>query len=51
VDMVLNSNQKPYIWESFRPGMIPIPRDQETYYDEVFPFFSCRMHKLTLPTL
>ena len=32
---LLESKQYPYIWESFRPGTIQIPRGEETYYDEV----------------
>ena len=32
---LLDSKQYPYIWGSFRPGTIQIPRGEETYYDEV----------------
>ena len=32
---VLGSKQRPFIWEHFRPGTIPIPRGEEAYYDEV----------------
>ena len=32
---LLNSKQRPFIWEYFRPGTIQIPLGEETYYDEV----------------
>lgn len=35
VAALLNSKQRPFIWEYFRPGTIEIPRGEETYYDEV----------------
>ena len=37
VESLLNSPQQPFIWESFRPGTIEIPRGEENYYDEVSP--------------
>lgn len=35
IDTLLNSSQRPFIWEYFRPGTIEIPRGEEAYYDEV----------------
>jgi len=32
---LLQSKQRPFIWEYFRPGTIEIPRGEETYYDKV----------------
>ncbi|KAF9783793.1 hypothetical protein BJ322DRAFT_1109639 [Thelephora terrestris] len=34
INTLLNSSQRPFIWEYFRPGTIEIPRGEETYYDE-----------------
>ncbi|KAF9787362.1 hypothetical protein BJ322DRAFT_1017299 [Thelephora terrestris] len=34
VQTLLDSSQKPFIWEYFRPGTIEIPRGEENYYDE-----------------
>lgn len=31
----LESKQRPFIWEHFRPGTIEIAREEEAYYDEV----------------
>ena len=38
IESFLNSPQQPFIWESFRPGTIKIPHDEEQYYDEVSCF-------------
>ena len=38
IESLLNSPQRPFIWETFRPGTIEVPRGEETYYDEVSPF-------------
>lgn len=35
VSALLESSQRPFIWEEFRPGTIEIPRGEETYYDQV----------------
>ena len=35
ISTLLNSKQRPFIWEYFRPGTIEIPRGEEQYYDEV----------------
>jgi hypothetical protein len=37
IKTLLQSPQRPFIWEFFRPGTIEIPRGKETYYDEVHP--------------
>lgn len=35
ITTLLESKQRPFIWEYFRPGTVEIPRGEETYYDEV----------------
>ena len=35
ITALLESKQRPFIWEYFRPGTIEIPRGEEMYYDEV----------------
>ena len=35
VRSMLESPQRPFIWEYFRPGTIEIPRGEGNYYDEV----------------
>ncbi|KAF9780629.1 hypothetical protein BJ322DRAFT_1023859 [Thelephora terrestris] len=34
INTLLNSSQRPFIWEYFRPGTIEIPRGEETYYNK-----------------
>jgi len=34
ITTLLESKQRPFVWEYFRPGTIEIPRGEETYYDE-----------------
>lgn len=44
ITTLLESKQRPFIWEYFRPGTIEIPRGEETYYDEVsLNSLVCRM--------
>jgi hypothetical protein len=40
ISTLLESKQRPFIWEYFRPGTIEIPLGEETYYDEVSPHLS-----------
>jgi hypothetical protein len=40
ITTLLESKQRPFIWEYFRPGTIEIPLGEETYYDQVRFFFS-----------
>jgi hypothetical protein len=35
ITALLDSKQKPFIWEYFRPGTIELARGEENYYDEV----------------
>lgn len=35
IQTLLDSPQKPFVWEYFRPGTIELPRGEELYYDEV----------------
>ena len=47
VSTLLNSNQRPFIWEYFRPGTIETPKGEEAYYDEVMPHTFGRKLSLT----
>jgi hypothetical protein len=36
ISMIIADPQRPFIWEYFRPGTIPLPGER-AYYDEVTP--------------
>ncbi|KAF9781703.1 hypothetical protein BJ322DRAFT_1023073 [Thelephora terrestris] len=46
VSTLLNSKQRPFIWEYFRPRTIEVPAGQEKYYDE-----KCRGLFQSIPVL
>src|ERR1700753_2895644 len=39
IGTILEDPQRPFIWQYFRPGTIPLP-GRRTYYDEVFLIIS-----------
>ena len=48
VSTLLNSTQRPFIWEYFRPGTIEVPKGEEAFYDEVSAMFSVQTIPKTL---